>query len=439
MKNIIKKITAFAMAFTILGSGTTVSRYVSPKSDNSIVANAATNVTVVFSDIYKGQWYVPAVQFVYDRGIMVGKSSNIFDPLGTITRADFCQLLYNHMGNPYITITSSFKDVNPGKYYYRAVLWAQQKGIVSGYENGMFGPDDSVTREQVIQMLYKYAIIRGYKTNKNANVSNRFTKSGWIVKTGAMEWAVTQGVISNATSWTNAKQAASRAECAQMIKNLLDHGGHREFKPVQQNLYTDLSKYRICNCYRTNCPKAIGSTNPDNSVGCGPIATVNAVGYLTGTKMDIEKVAKTVKRTGEYTHGNGCNHSVAKTLAKELGNEYGFRFVDEKEFGSLTETVGKNTYYGYPNNSEYASIWNDMVSHLKNSETAVTLVRGHFIAIVAYDSSTQKVLVYDSAVSTDRGTTTNGDWKSYDELNYNNSAGQKKLKIRSYIAYLARP
>lgn len=77
-----------------------------------------------------------------------------------------------------------------------------------------------------------------------------------------------------------------------------------------------------------------------------------------------------------------------------------------------------------------------MVSHLQRGEVAVTLVKGHFIAIVDYDSSTNKVLVYDSAASSSRGTTISGDWKSYDELRYNSGIGYSKLKIRDAITFL---
>lgn len=197
-------------------------------------------------------------------------------------------------------------------------------------------------------------------------------------------------------------------------------GGYSSFKPRQQKNYS----YSICE----NCRSNISSS------GCGPIATVNAVGYLTGREMDIATVASTTKRNGMHCCGSGCYHSVSRSLIKSLGSTYGVKVTDNYSFGS--KRINGNS--GYPTQSQYDALWSDLVSHLKKGEVAVTLVHGHFIAIVAYDSSTGKVLVYDSAASSSRGTTTNGDWKSYNELNCNSSSGYQKLKLRAYITFIAR-
>lgn len=196
-------------------------------------------------------------------------------------------------------------------------------------------------------------------------------------------------------------------------------GGHRSFKPLQQSNY----KYALCGC---------GSTI--SGAGCGPMSTVNAVGYLTGKQMDISTVASTVKSKGLHCCGVGCYHSVTQSLAASLGSTYGYKVTDDYAFGS--KNINGNG--GYPTSSQYSAVWSDLVAHLKRGEVAVTLVHGHFIAIVAYDSSTNKVLVYDSAAASNRGTTTNGDWKSYNELDCNSSAGYQKLKLRAHITFLAR-
>lgn len=196
-----------------------------------------------------------------------------------------------------------------------------------------------------------------------------------------------------------------------------DTGGHSSFKPLQQSNY----RYSICN----KCSSTI------SGAGCGPMSTVNAVGYLTGRQIDISTLASVCRSQGVHCCGQGCYHSVTTTLARSLGPTYGYKVTDDYAFGN------KNNSY-YPSSSTYSSVWSDMVSHLRRGEVAVTVVQGHFIAIVAYDSKTNKVLVYDSAAKDARGTTTNGDWKSYDELNYNSSAGQKRLKLRAHITFLAR-
>lgn len=197
-------------------------------------------------------------------------------------------------------------------------------------------------------------------------------------------------------------------------------GGYSSFKPRQQSNYS----YKICSC---------GATI--SSSGCGPIATVNAVGYLTGKEMDIATVASKTKSNKLHYCTQGCYHTVADSLIKSLGSQYGVKVTNSYPFGSIKS----NGNSGYPTKSQYESVWSDLVSHLKKGEVAVTLVQGHFIAIVAYDSASNKVLVYDSAASTSsRGTTTNGDWKSYNELNYNSSEGYRKLKLRAHITFIAR-
>ena len=132
--------------------------------------------------------------------------------------------------------------------------------------------------------------------------------------------------------------------------------------------------------------------------------------------MDESVVAKKVKENNQHAHttdkngnikGAGLSHDVPKVLANALGNEYGFKC-------SASNKYSENNF---PTVEEYVFMWNDLRSHLKNGEVAVALVEGHFIAIVDYDSRSNTVLVYDSAASDKRGTTTKGDWKSCNELN----------------------
>jgi uncharacterized protein YraI len=188
--------------------------------------------------------------------------------------------------------------------------------------------------------------------------------------------------------------------------------GHSSFKPLQQSNYNN----QMC----SKCGATFASS------GCGPMATINAVGYLTGKQMDLETVAGVCRDKQVHCCGKGSYHSVACTLAKSLGSTYGFHVTDDYAFGND------------PSESKYQSVWSDMVSHLQQGEVCVTLVPGHFIAIVAYDRSTDRVLVYDSAASSSNGTTTNGDWKSYNELNPHSSEGKAKLKLRAHITFLAR-
>ena len=197
-------------------------------------ADSTRPVTERFTDVKAGAWYVKAVQYVYERKIMTGKGEK-FDPNSSITRAEFAQTLYSHMGKPEIDITNAkslFPDLVEGQWYIAAVLWAKENGIVSGYGNGNFGPNDPITREQLALMLYKYMKLRHYGCSYIINASDGFMDSDKISSWAkeAMDWAVADEIMAGkGTSGSpisermlDPKGQATRAECAAMIKKLLE-------------------------------------------------------------------------------------------------------------------------------------------------------------------------------------------------------------------------
>lgn len=422
MKNVIKKISAFAMAFTLLGSGATITQNISSTYSNPIVAHAEQIVSKSFIDVSKNDCFFYAVDYVSSRGYMNGTSSNRFSPSLLVTRAQFVTVLYNMAGKPNIRYTNKFTDVPNGQWYTSPVMWAYEKEITSGISNTKFGTDSEITREQLVKMLYSYDKTQKHLFNNIDSMAlNSFRDNNQVSAWGleAMKWAVTNDIINGTGDdgkSLDPKGKADRAQCAQIIKNYLDDRGHTDFKPLQQKNY----KNSICNCGRSNCDRTIATS------GCGVMATVNAVGFLTGKTMNISEVANTVKNKKEYIHNVGCNHTVAKVLAEEIGTKYGIRCV---KYTTFSNTPGK---------AEFDKVWKEMIGHLQQNHVAVTLVKNHFIAIVDYDKKTGKVLVYDSAASSDRGTTISGDWKSYSELLYNSGSGKDALKLRAAITYLAR-
>jgi uncharacterized protein YgiM (DUF1202 family) len=170
-----------------------------------------------------------------------------------------------------------------------------------------------------------------------------------------------------------------------------------------------------------------GDGNLGNS-GCGALAIINAVRYLTGNTMDIYEVADWGS-ANEYIWGVGSSFSIAPDAASKFGSTYGFQ---------LDVHYGYNSYVGdsYPGSEEaFRSAWNTLVTKLSAGEVAVGLVHNHFIAIVDYDSATDRVLVYDPGAGSKRQTTTSGDWKTYNELDYWSSEGSSYLKLRGYLTY----
>ena len=119
-------------------------------------------------------------------------------------------------GSPAVTGTASFPDVAAGQWYTDAVIWASANGIVTGYSNGSFGPEDTITREQMATIFYRYASYKGYDTTAQAALSS-YTDAGQVspYATEAMGWAIGSGLITG-TSDTPLSPAgfAPRAQAA---------------------------------------------------------------------------------------------------------------------------------------------------------------------------------------------------------------------------------
>ena len=174
-----------------------------------------------FTDVKKGDWYYTAVEYTYQRGIIKGATDTEFRPTKNITRGMIVTILWRMEGEPKVTGVKDFPDVT-GQYYYNAVRWAVKNGVVNGYNSGKFGPNDNITREQLATILCNYA---KYK-KKNVNLStdaNKFTD--WYKISGyakpSMDWAIATGVITGKNNGTKVdpQGTATRAEATAMIYN----------------------------------------------------------------------------------------------------------------------------------------------------------------------------------------------------------------------------
>jgi hypothetical protein len=109
-----------------------------------------------FSDVSEKSWYNEAVAYVYTNGLMLGTSDDMFGPEGALTRAMIVTILYRDAGEPDVSeLSNSFEDVEDDTWYSNAVKWAVDNGVVLGYGNGKFGPDDQVTKEQAAAIIYR--------------------------------------------------------------------------------------------------------------------------------------------------------------------------------------------------------------------------------------------------------------------------------------------
>ena len=171
-----------------------------------------------FNDVSYGDWYYNAVQFVYSRGIMDGVDYYKFAPNGTITRGMILTMLWRMAGEPFEMPVTSFTDVEIGRYYTTAVAWACRNGIADGMGESTFGPNDAITREELVTLLYRYAQYFGHSCIGTS--IEGFADAGSVSSYAynAMCWAYKAGVVTGTTgSRLNPQGTASRAEAAQMI------------------------------------------------------------------------------------------------------------------------------------------------------------------------------------------------------------------------------
>ena len=178
-----------------------------------------------FGDAFANAWYHNGVHYCIDNGLMGGYGNGMFGPNDKISRAQIVTILWRIAGSPTVNYSMNFTDILEGSWYGEAVRWATSVGVASGYGEGKFGPDDSITREQFAAMLYRFAKLQGKDTSMGENNTlNGFTDVGEIsgyAKT-AMQWANGLEIISGTDNSTlMPKGNATRAQAACMIQRYI--------------------------------------------------------------------------------------------------------------------------------------------------------------------------------------------------------------------------
>lgn len=184
---------------------------------------AVTLADNTFTDVSDSDWYAESVGRMIHSKLMNGTTSTTFAPGDLFNRAMMASVLYRMAGSPAVTGSSNFNDVAVGSWYYNAVEWGYSAGIISGY-NGSYGPDEPITREQVVEILYRYAKSTGMDVSAHDSLSgfaDRNEVSDFALE--AMNWAVDNGIISGTTETTlNPKATATRAEVAAMLMRAVE-------------------------------------------------------------------------------------------------------------------------------------------------------------------------------------------------------------------------
>lgn len=183
--------------------------------------NEMTQIDLPFVDVPADIWYEDGVYYVYQHGLMDGTSSITFSPDMTTTRSMVATILWRLEGSPVVDYAVPFDDVDLDSWYGEAVRWAASEGIITGYGNNKFGPDDLITREQMATMLHRYAQYKGYDVSigENTNILS-YTDAADVGEYAipAMQWAVGAEIINGTSDRTLSPEGdATRAEVAVIL------------------------------------------------------------------------------------------------------------------------------------------------------------------------------------------------------------------------------
>ena len=210
---------AIAEDGTIKATGSSISGSTLSCTAASGVMTAVTEFP--FKDVGSGAWYFGDVFYAYNNALFSGTSASSFEPEGTMTRGMLVTVLWRMEGSP-AAAASPFTDAG-GSWYSTAVGWAAANGIVKGYSKDVFAPGDTVTREQMAAVLYRYAAFKGVDVSAAKDLSG-FADSGSVSDYArtAVSWAAAEGIINGSGGRLMPADGASRAQVAAMLHRYIE-------------------------------------------------------------------------------------------------------------------------------------------------------------------------------------------------------------------------
>lgn len=187
--------------------------------ERRIPANSSECPSATFSDVNLNLWYHEGIDYVVAAGLMNGTGKSAFSPDESMTRGQLVTVLYRQEGAPAVSGSNPFTDVQPGRYYTEAVQWAADHGIVTGTTATRFNPEGRITREQIATILFRYVQYKGMDTTPAGNLDSYpdGARVSAYAKT-AMSWAVGSGLIQGVEGNRLVPQnSATRAQVATIL------------------------------------------------------------------------------------------------------------------------------------------------------------------------------------------------------------------------------
>ncbi len=228
-----------------------------------------------YTDVKETNWFFEDVRYVSDRGIMNGMDSNLFSPHTPTSRGMLVTILWRLENKPDAGKTITFSDATKEAFYYPAVCWAAENKIVSGYDEMHFGPEDIVTREQMVTILFRFMTYKGYDCKTTFNLSTFIDEneiSEYAIE--AVKWACYNEILTGTTDNNiSPKEHATRCHVAAVMHRICENFFDRseEKKPVEPDAVdvtkkissTDRSETKTYKSYKNNT----SSTNEEKLLG----------------------------------------------------------------------------------------------------------------------------------------------------------------------------
>ena len=190
-----------------------------------------------YTDVPADGWQAEYVSAVTEAGIMGGTGDGQFDPNGQLSRAMFVTMLYRVAGSPVVSGETPFSDAQAGSWYSAALKWAHDNGLVLGYPDGRFGPDESISREQMVTLLYRYVGLFGaletqYGEPVGSGISDFPDASGVSdYAREAFDWSVKTGIVNGMSGKLYPNILCLRAQAAAVIARFLGLTGKPALSP----------------------------------------------------------------------------------------------------------------------------------------------------------------------------------------------------------------
>lgn len=263
----------------------------------------------LFTDVKKENWFYPAVSYVMNKGLMTGMVNGGFAPNEELSKVQFAVVLYRMEGSPEVSLSANTLAIPENAYYAPAVFWADQTGLFDGLQGTSIKPEDKITREEMITMLFRYAQQKGFDTQERVDLS-QFADAEKVSPSAkeAVSWAVATGMISGEGKdrLLNPQGSASRAVCAAMITHLCE--------TYMPDAFADIPIYaKANNIAFTSVNQETGdfTVNVSGITASDDVKKVEVALWRDSNQGDIYWYPAVAQGNGVYTvKGNVINHKL---------------------------------------------------------------------------------------------------------------------------------